>query len=296
MKCGFTYKNRHSSEFDIVAKTISRPVLPEMKSYTAEAPLADGIYDFSEANEYGRAFYSDRFFEIQMQINAEDIFSLEKKVSKAACWLSGRGELIFDDMPNVKWRAAVMSELGFMPELRGKKTVMTVNFRVEPFSRCVFNTSDGFELDGDICLDANIPIDIPRVFTWQYGNTGSGYSDFTKTVQLVNMGNVYTRPILEFIGDIKRISLKCNGKKLKISASSESGFTADFEKQTVTDIADGQSVMTYVTGDFFEIPPGGCNMEMTINAKGSGHMQVIYNPKYIYAFDIDDVDWSESNA
>lgn len=294
MKYGFTYKNRHSSEFGIVAKTVARPILPEMKSYTMDAPLADGIYDFSEANEYSRPFYNDRFFEIQLQVSADSLLSLEMKVSKIASWLCGKGELIFDDMPYVKWSARVISELGFMPELRGKKAVMTVNFRVEPFSRCVFNTSDGTEIDAAICLDTNLPIGIDSCFKWVFNGADGAYTNISKTLKVVNMGNVYARPVVRIDGDAKNIVISNGNKTLKINTQ-KSCFVLDFEHQTVTD-GDGNSVMNYVTGDFFELAPEGAAVAVSLDAKGSVDLCVEYEGRFIYALDFDDVDWGESNA
>ena len=74
MKTGFTFKGRHSDEFGLVMKTSSRPIHPEMKSYTYDSPLTDGVYDFSSANSYGRAFYQNRIFTLIMQIYADDLY------------------------------------------------------------------------------------------------------------------------------------------------------------------------------------------------------------------------------
>lgn len=293
MKSGFTYKNRHSSEFGIVAKTVARPVLPEMKSYTMEAPLADGIYDFSEANEYNRPFYNNRFFEIRLQVSADSLLALELKVSKIASWLCGSGELMFDDMPFVKWKARVISEMGFMPELHGKKAVMTVNFRVEPFSACIFNTADGPLIDCDLCLDSDIPLSIHDCLTWTFDGSDSAYTNISKPLMIVNMGNVYTRPVMRINGDAKNIIIAVGGKKLKINTQGL-GFVLDFKNQTVSDI-NGNNVMQYVTGDFFELLPMNTELDVTMEAKGTVKLSVEYEPEFIYAYS-DDTDWSESNA
>lgn len=150
MRSGFTFKGIHSSKFGITAKTRSRSVLPEMKYSSVESPLIDGVYDFSAANEYGHAFYNDRFFEIQIQAAAYNLRELEKKVSKIAVWLRGNGELRFDDMPLVKFKCSVISEMGFVPEWHGKTTVMTAVFRAEPFGECIFDTVSGPELNSEI--------------------------------------------------------------------------------------------------------------------------------------------------
>lgn len=47
------------------------------------------------------------------------------------------GELIFDDMPFSKWRGKVSDEVIYMPEHSGRKAVMEVSFRAEPFCKCI---------------------------------------------------------------------------------------------------------------------------------------------------------------
>ncbi|MCC8169719.1 MAG: phage tail family protein [Oscillospiraceae bacterium] len=294
MRKGFTYKGLHSSQFGAVAKTKSRPVLPEMKSYTFESPIEDGAYDFSAVNEYGRAFYNDRFFEVQLQISADNLRLLEKKVSKTAAWLKGSGELIFDDMPMVKCKSWVGSEMGFVPELYGRKAVLTAAFRVEPFSFAVFDTADGPVIDSAFELDLNIPLDISDVLTWYFTGDTSSYTYISKTLEAVNAGNVHARPIIRIDGSVKNITLSCGDKELIINTSA-SGFIIDLKKQTVTD-SDGESVMKYVGGDFFELGIPSDSVDITLYVMGEAVVSIEYEPRFIYDFDLDDVDWSVSNA
>lgn len=294
MRSGFTYRNRHSSEFGIVAKTKSKPVLPEMKSFTFESPVIDGVYDFSEANEYGRAFYNDRFFEVQLQISADSLRELEVKVSKIAVWLRGSGELIFDSQPMVKWSASVASELGFVPELKGKATVMTVVFRIKPFSFCVFDTVTGPVLNSVLELDENIPIDISQMFIWSITGGNGEYAYVSKVIRAINAGNVPIRPIVKITGAVKDISLGLDGKALNIDASGN-GFVIDFKKQSITDLS-GQSVISHVKGSFFELNGTAQDMELSMHVKGEATLSVEYEPEFIYGFDFSCVDWGENDA
>lgn len=294
MRNGFTFKNRHSSEFGAVARTKSRPVLPEMKSYTFDSPLIDGMYDFSESNEYGHAFYNDRFFEIGLQVSADSLRELETKVSKIAVWLKGSGELIFDDMPLVKWRARVVSELGFVPELRGKTTVMTAAFRAAPFSVCVFDTVVGPVIDSSVELGMNVPLDVPERFIWSVTGGESSYAAVGKTINVINAGNVHSSPVIRIEGTVKNISIARGDKTLSINTSG-SGFVIDLKKKMVTDLL-GQSIMTSVSGDFFELADGVSEIALSLYAAGEVKISVEYKPEFVYDFDFDDVDWSESNA
>lgn len=294
MRSGFIYKNKRASDFGAVAKTKSRPVLPEMKSTLYNTLLDDGAYDFSAANEYGRAFYNDRFFETELTVTADSLRELEKKVSKIAVWLQGSGELIFDDLPNSVWHARVMSELGFMPELHGKKTVMTVVFRVEPFAESVFDTVDGAVLDTSLEICENIPLDLPARFKWQF-SAGSSFSYITKAIKVLNIGSAYQRPVIRFSGDIKSVAVG-NGKQTLTVDSQTNEIVIDFSRQLVTDAA-GESLMTKVSGEFFELKPyAASSLAVVIYAKGTVTVTAEYTPKLVYDLDLDETDWSESNA
>ena len=87
MHYGITYRNKHSSEFGVIAKTKGRSLLPDMKTSAYDMPLSDGEFDFSEANEYKRAFYKQRNFEVLMRICADNMSELQKKAVKVSHWL-----------------------------------------------------------------------------------------------------------------------------------------------------------------------------------------------------------------
>lgn len=289
MKTGFTFKGRHSDEFGLVMKTSSRPILPEMKSYTYESPLMDGVYDFSAANSYGREFYRNRSFTLIMQVYAENLAELQHKISHISVWLTGRGELIFDDTPLVKWCASVLNGIDYAPEKYGRKAVLSVSFDVQPFSECIFDTADGPALDMPIMLDTAIPIDTEAALTFG-----------TNTINVTNCGTWYVRPTLIFdvsesSGCFTNLSVECGGKQLSIGMVSSSynlkKIVIDLEKHTVKD-GNGINLMKYVSGEFFELAPG----KNTIKSAGNiapFKTQVIYTPEFMYDFD---ADWGDESA
>ena len=164
MKQGFTFKNRHSSEFGVVVKTKTRPLLPEVKTYISEAPLMDGGYDFTSANPFGREFYNDRMMEPTLQITADNLEELERKAAKIAAWLRGSGDLIFDSAHGVKWTGRFVSETAFVPEHRGKTAVVSAVFRAKPIGKATFDTIDGILLGNAVSLDSDLPLDLSEHF------------------------------------------------------------------------------------------------------------------------------------
>ena len=159
MRTGFKFKGRHSSDFGIVAKTKSKPIVPEQKVYTYDLPGADGEIDMSECNEYGRTMYKSRLIEIELQISAGDLSELQRTAARIAAWLTGKGELIFDYSYGAKWDARVSSDISFAPELAGKKAVMSVVFKTD-MGKATFTTGEGVLLKDCISLDSNLPLDL----------------------------------------------------------------------------------------------------------------------------------------
>ena len=171
MRNGFIFKDRHSSDFGVTVRTKSRPILPSVKENIVDLPYRDGGYDFSKANPFGREFYNDRIFTVAFNIYADNLAEMQRKLSLLSLWLCGESELIFDDMPFSKWRGKVSDEVIYMPEHGGRKAVMEVSFRAEPFCKCIFDT-EGPALEMPFMLDANIPIDISCLFKFNISGSG----------------------------------------------------------------------------------------------------------------------------
>ena len=54
-------------------------------------------------------------------------------------------------MPFVKWNVRVMDSVSYTPEHDGRKAVLSVTYKAEPFSELIFDALDG------PCLDTEIP-------------------------------------------------------------------------------------------------------------------------------------------
>ncbi|MFR9051816.1 MAG: phage distal tail protein, partial [Hominilimicola sp.] len=62
----------------------------------------------------------------------------------------------------------------------------------------------------------------------------------------------------------------------------------DCEKEIV--YSGNTSLMTDISGDFFELVPG---LDNTITVTGGGVVQINYTPKFLYDVDFDNMKWSE---
>ena len=281
---GFTYKGRHSSEFGIVAKTSNRPIVPEQKSYYYDTPYMDGEYDMTENNLLGRTTYKSRMFEITMQITANNIIELQHKLSKIASWLTGGGKLIFDDSAGTQWQARVVSDIGFSPESKGKAAILKVFFKAN-MGEAGFDTVNGIALDDAVVLNADIPLDMSKYFIkhLSYGEN---------SIEFVNIGDFYSKPIFEFSSGPKNITCRYGDKKIMLE-DVQTDSIIDMDRCIVTD-GGGNNLLSKMQGKFFELPAGVSALNIYVDAECE--LKIKYIPKTIYDFDFSVIDWGNADA
>lgn len=282
MRNGFKFKGRHSSELGVTVRTKSRPIRPSVKSLIVDVPFRDGVYDFSESNPLGRAMYNYRIFTVVINVCAENIYEMQDKLSKLSLWLEGSGDLVFDDMPLTVWKGKISDEIVYMPEYGGKKAVMEVSFRTEPFSFGAFGT-EGPVLDIDvISLDDYLPVGMDELYTYTVSKTGE--------LHILNFGDRPMRPVINISGANAAVVMQMNGKSLNFF--SKGNTKVDFERQDVTD-EDGR---LNVAGEFFEFSPGENILKVRTSNDTEIILTVSFKPKFIYGAVFDDVEWGVNHA
>ena len=282
MMNGFTFKNRHSSEFGIVLKTKSAVIFPSPRLYSYSPMHYDGSYDFSECNPYERTFYNDRMFELQMQIMADNFTLLQSKAAKIAAWLVGSGELVFDAANSTRWRARVSSQLSFSPEHRGKKAVIGVIFVVSAMGQASFDVSEGIKLSDGLLIGSGILLEVESKFLDIKLSAGNN------TVSFLNIGDFYIRPIFTISGNCDMVTLGSMGKSFSVSSIGKQGVVIDFEKHTVTSKT-GENLMGGFDGEFFEFPAG--RTDVNIYSDADAVADISYYPKTMYDFNFNGIDW-----
>lgn len=264
----------------VSAATKSRQMLPAVRASYADAPLRDGNIDFTEANEYGRAFYEKRAFTVNMLLTAPDIIELQNKISDTARWLSGRGELIFDDMPLSIWDANAVNGIDFAPELSGTKALITVNFETEPFARGAVDVSRGVLLGDDILLGSRVPIGLDEPMTKTFEGTSA-------EMVFVNAGTAYARPVITISGNrqIGYSSVSCAGKTIIIQGITDTKAVIDMEEFRLL-AGDNKADKTGILdGSFFELAPGNNTLKFSMQNSGSYTVSVSYVPRFVYNAD-----------
>lgn len=277
---GFEFKGIYSKDMGVIMKTTNRPILPEQKRYEIDIPLADGSVDFSASNALKRNVYNDRIIELELAFVDNDIYTLQQHAAKIAVWLTGAGELRFDDMNFAHWKAKVIQGVDFTPILLGKAARIKVYFKCAAWAVNDFSTS-GPILDQEIALDSPIPLDMSLYFT---SNLHPGENE----ILVNNFGSWYTKPIFHFAG---------TGNSVRVSLPTYEEFQVhvthlftmlkiDCEKQRVYD--DAEDITRYVSGNFFELPPSpAVPLIVDWDGEEGATLFVEYMPKWVYGADME---------
>lgn len=277
MRTGFSFNGKHTSEFKgVTVKTKDRPVFPSVKEQVYSVENMHGEYDFTDIS--GHEYFNMRTFQIEFGIAADNLSELQKKLSELSRFFKGRGTLIFDDIPLVKWNVRIVDSVSYMPEYSGKKAVLTVSYKAMPFSELVFDIFEGVCLDMDIPLDSNIPLDASEFLTF------NGSDTYTN---VPNIGDVHVKPVITVTGANGAISISNNGETITVVHTGDC--IIDCEREIV--YSGDDSLMKKTTGSFFELAPGTDN---TITIAGSGTVQINYTPQFLYDITLDDLDWGDN--
>lgn len=274
MRNGFRFNGKHTNEFKgVTVRTTDRPIFPSIKESVVNTDEMNGEYDFSDVS--GHEYFNTRTFRMDLMVVSDNISDLQKSLTELSRWFKGRGTLIFDDIPLVKWNARIVDSVSYKPENNGKKAVLSVSYKVKPFSEMVFDMIEGPCLDDDIELDSDIPIGIDEYFTF------SGAGTYTN---VPNVGDVHVKPVINVTGAKSPFTITNNGVGLTVNHSGN--FVIDCEKGQV--YSGNTSLMAKTTGNFFELAPETDN---TIVITGNTTVQINYTPKFLYSADLDNMNW-----
>lgn len=272
MRAGITYRNKHSSEFCTIVKTVGRPIIAPVRQKDEEVPNRDGNIDCSESG--GRLFYDDKVLELEFLLVTPNDVELHKQATRFINWISGGySELIFDDMPYTAW-IAKPADLDKLAIELYKNSKIKIQFRCRPFNKFLFD-SDGIPLDSDVVLDSDIPIGLGDENEIEFSAGSSSHT-------LDYLGSAPVRPILHVSLEptVQQFIMTANGVTLTITPINSSVI----DRVYIIDCENGD-MPEEVIGDFCEISPE----ENTINIQsigGAGNVFFEYRHNFIYGEDI----------
>lgn len=266
MRNGFSFKGTHSSSFPFITiKTKDRPVMPAPKTAAYEAENMSGDIDFTDYT--GQTFYKTRTVQLDITVLGDNLMELQNRMNTVMVWLTGKGQLIFDDIPMVCWTGRVSDSVNYMPERGGKHATLAVSFACDPFTQFLHDAFDGVLLDDKIRLDTHIRIGEDEYLTLVAGiNKIEIYSD-VPTMPVFNKTET---------GDWSITVINSLGTR-SISCAETALTTVDCVKKQVYTTSGGFSRMAVTSGDFPLLMPGEVNTITTDRA-----MTVHYIPQFFY--------------
>jgi len=285
---GFTYNGIHSRTYDIVAKTISRPILPILRRRELMIPGKHGTYSFNDE------VFDKRIIEIELRYIGTSFAELRTRARQIAYWLSGYSgtkNLIFDD-ENDKWFVAkIYSEIGLTNLFKlGEATII---FECEPFAYATLGQYDvTYEYDTGEDYDSGLIYPNQRtVYDWYFlapffnvRNAdsrewcGFAWSYNPHMTSLYNHATIKTPCTITIYGEVEnpRIVQEETTATFTISANMTAGSTMIIDSDTMTVILNGTNYLHKMTGDFIDLETGA-----------NGFFFYGTNPKAEVTFDFD---------
>ena len=151
---GFEFDGLNSYvEFQLIFKSIDRPILPTMRKREMVIPGKNGVYDFGDNT------YDSRIISVLIQYIGASFNDLRLRARDIASWLSKNSyrELIFDDEPDKYYLAKIYGQVSLENLLALGKA--TIQFECQPFALYVVTSAEDIYLDDGIPLDADIILD-----------------------------------------------------------------------------------------------------------------------------------------
>ena len=126
---GLTFRNIHSSSFNIGVRSDDRSVIPELRKNEFVIPGQHGTVD------YGMNTYDKRPISVVLGLlKNENHAALRAKAREIAKWISGQGLLVFDDEPDKAYVAKVYDYVGIEQLQLLPMGLLTVKFECQPFA------------------------------------------------------------------------------------------------------------------------------------------------------------------
>lgn len=258
----FEYKGILSSEFGIVCRSVSRPLLPSVRPRMMQILGKSGVID------YGGSDYDTRQIVMHIGYIGSSYVELRSRAREIAAWLaSGTWEKLFiNDEPDKYYLARVITGINF--ETMQRTGQADITFECQPFAYMAIDTGAD-----PIWNEADFPwmTDIPWVMVESYQFEATGEEEFTfenpGTQEIGYHSPQGSKSQIKVVGSWTTLVLSLNGKTLTYTAAGSGELIIDNVYLEVT--LDGQNKLSVMDGDldsFLPITVG----ENTIQVTGTG--------------------------
>ena len=265
---GFSYNGIHSRTYDIVAKTINRPLLPLLRRRELTVPGRHGVYDFNDNT------FDKRIIEVELRYVGTSFNELRTRARSISSWLNGydgNKNLIFDDETDKYYVAKIYSDIRLTNLFTLGET--TIIFECEPFAYADLGQYDEtFEYDTGYEYDSGLIYPNQRtVYDWYFlapfmnvrhqGSRewcGFAWSYNPHMTSLYNHATIKTPFTITIYGEVEnpRIVHEQTTAGFTISANMTSGSTMIIDSDTMTVTLNGSNYLHKMTGDFIDLEVG----------------------------------------
>ncbi len=170
---GIKFKGKHSfKDFGLSMKSEERTLLPDTKRQEINLPFLNGVIDLQEDPIYENRTMTLHFFKRVNSLEESHVFKRQ-----LATWLTGKGELVFDDEATLTYNAKVVDSINYSPKRNFIK--ISVNFECDPFAyekvrkhitKLIINNNDTIIVDNNGNVSTKPFISLTNVGTTTVNN------------------------------------------------------------------------------------------------------------------------------
>ena len=249
----FEFNGIESSTFDLVCKSVKRPLFPAMRPRVLEVQGQSGVYDFGDND------YATRPITMHLAYKGDSYVELRTRAREIAAWLytTTWAKLIINDEPDKYYLARVSGEIDLATLRRfGEADII---FECQPFAYMVIDTGDDLTW-----ATAEFPwiTEIGWGMADDYTFTTTAAKDFTfnnpGTQDISYRSPQGSKFDIVVTGSFSTLSLTLNGKTLNYTEAVASGTLTIDNVNMEVDLG-GTNKLSKVTGDyatFLKIIPG----------------------------------------
>lgn len=226
----FNFNGVSSGLFNLVCKSVKRPLLPALKVKRIELPGASGSYDFNDDE------YSLRSITMRIAYIGTSYEELRNRARNIAAWLtpSGFAKLIINDEPDKYYLAKITNEIDLESLLESGSA--DISFDCQPFA---------YSIDEEI-----ISFDVSGTTDYNFINPGTRPINY-KSPQ----GSKFQ---ISISGSFTTLTIALNGNSITYGDDVIGTLVIDNIEMEAK--VDGVNVFDKLTGDidtFLQIVPGG---------------------------------------
>lgn len=232
---GFKFNNIESSTYNIICKSVNRPLLPPLRQKTIEILGRAGVYD------YGNDTYDTRLITIHIFFARDTIANMRLRAREIAAWLgqSQWSKLIFGDETDKYYAAKIYEQVDLKTLIATGETDIT--FECQPYAYSVTDT--GIDEDYQFTVTAETEL--------EFVNPG--------TVTINKKSPQGSKSQIKVVGTWTNITLTSGTKTLTFSEAALTSKTLIIDNVNMECTLDGVNKLSQLTGnldDFIYITPG----------------------------------------